>query len=315
MSYDEIDPNWKPEWLIEGLVEAHQFNVFSGSEKSHKSMLRKYLVCCMITGQKPFGLLNVTSSPPEVLSMIAEDAPGAERRVYDIILKEMGYKDLPPIHMVDPDDFDLSNDRDVTDLTELVMDLRIDLVCLDPLIEFHSRNENLPDQKEGMKPVIKGLRRVMKATGATTMVIHHNRKPFQVPGKAQTGNEHRDPGADMRGSSIVPAAAHCLTGVYRHGRSFSHTLWRKTKNADDSEPYKVLVDPTTWLWELDEPITEAKVYNKLMKNPGTTYKGLARLMAKRTEDVRGLLAGLEKKGLAYWEPGQKGRHEWSGLAK
>jgi len=91
LHWADIDPNWEPSWVVDRLLPDYGWTLCSGKPKVYKSFFRRYLTACLLTGETVFGEYAVKKPLTRVLSVLAEDHPGAEKRYTSEVLRSLGY--------------------------------------------------------------------------------------------------------------------------------------------------------------------------------------------------------------------------------
>ncbi len=274
--YSEIDPTEEAKWVIEGLIQKGGVNFITGEPKTHKSFLRKFLVASALSGTRVFEQFEVQEPPQKVLALIIEDRIAWERRTMDCMFDSLGYLLDPPIGVCKPFGFKLNNASHVKQLIALVKREGYDFITIDPLIEFHSADENNASE---MSAVTVALHQI--AQFATLLVVHHSAKSQNKPGMAQGSVER-----SLRGSGVISGAASLTIELTRIGLSSAHKLRKSGKETESMDEIKLRLDiGDTWCWELEGTLTAEGVRSYILGHPGLTTSDLARRLGKRKEII------------------------------
>ena len=274
--YNEIDPTEEAKWVIEGLIQKGGVNFITGEPKTHKSFLRKFLVASALSGHTVFDQFEVREAPQKVLALIIEDRIAWERRTMDCMFDSLNYLLDPPIGVCKPFGFKLNNSSHVKQLIALVKREGYDFITIDPLIEFHSADENNASE---MSAVTVALHQI--AQFATVLVVHHSAKSQNKPGFAQGSVER-----SLRGSGVISGAASLTIELTRIGLSSAHKLRKSGKETESMDEIRLRLDiGDTWCWELEGILTAERVRSYILGHPGLTTSDLARRLGKRKEDV------------------------------
>ncbi|KKL72192.1 hypothetical protein LCGC14_2087380 [marine sediment metagenome] len=274
--YTEIDPTEEAKWVIEGLIQKGGVNFITGEPKTHKSFLRKFLVASALSGKTVFDQFDVREPPQRVLTLIIEDRIAWERRTMDCMFDSLGYLLDPPIGVCKPFGFKLNNSTHIKQLIALVKREGYDFVTIDPLIEFHSADENNASEMSAVTVALHQL-----AQFATLLVVHHSAKSQNRPGMAQGSVER-----SLRGSGVISGASSLTMELTRIGLSAAHKLRKSGKETESLDDIKLLLDINdTWCWELEGALTPERVRSYILGHPGLTTGDLARRLGKRKELV------------------------------
>lgn len=299
--YADIDPTEEAEWVIEGLIQKGGVNFITGEPKTHKSFLRKFLVASALSGVTVFEQFPVREVPQKVLTLIIEDRKAWERRTMDAMFESLGYVLDPPIGVCKPFGFKLNNTSHVRELIALVKREGYDFVTIDPLIEFHSSDENNASE---MSAVTVALHQIAQL--ATLLVVHHSAKSANKPGMAQGSVER-----SLRGSGVISGAASLTMELTRIGLSSAHKFRKSGKETESMDEIKLRLDiGDSWCWELESTLTPERVRSYILGHPGLTTNDLARRLGKRKEIVVDLVEELLDCEEIKKEEGPRGRQEY-----
>ena len=191
--FDRVFP--KTNWLIQGLVKSDGVGVSAGEPKTTKTW--NVLECAMAiaTGTSAFGEFNTVQKGP-VCIFLAEDSEKATRnrlRALAKFRKMDARKATNNIYFTCRKFVDITDDRQVALMIASVRHVGAKLLCLDPLRDLHTGDEN---DNTAMSEVIQNLRRIRELTGAAVMFVHH-------ASKLSGDSAKRSPGQRMRGASAI----------------------------------------------------------------------------------------------------------------
>lgn len=277
---------WQPEWLLEGLIQKNAINFIIGAPKSHKTQLRRYLIACSQTNASAWNEHPANAKPPKTLCLIIEDNPRTELDRMETIARANGHEG--PLDGVEflytkAKKFNLLQHKHLQHLAEYVHGEGIELITIDPLINFHTADENLAD---GMSAVMDGLH--LLSTLATVVVVHHTSKPGEM-------NMGRTIGERARGSSAIAGASNSTILIERTNRTgYAHKLSFEMKSAPTPDPVVLLLDWDSGLWTAEEQLSEELVLNYVFRKPGLSKTQLIAEIPGRDSEIRKLLEKIIK---------------------
>lgn len=275
-------------------------NLINGSPKAHKSVLRRYLMSCSISGSPAFGSFEVGERIKRPLVLIGEDHPGAERSYTTQALKTLGYDMLPDMTLVESPAFWLDNKEMMRSLNSFVSEEGIDMVIVDSLRSFHMQGEN---DSLDINKVFGPLTELKRKT--TVVVIHHAGKGGI---KNKDDVDTRTPGELSRGSGAIAGYADTTLALSRIGKSNRHWLKFETKYAEEYEDIELVLDPATWTFGMREGELDAGQVAEFLKiNPGTSKNNMTQKLGYRKDVVLQMVKNMEQNGLIRVEFGGKGK--------
>lgn len=203
----------QPIWLLDGLIEMGDQWMLAGSPKAGKSMMATQLGIAISTGGK---FMNwQCSRPARVLYMDFE----LKDRVFwqRVMTMFNGNEAMLRKNFFRCGDFKTIDVLDVVErqrITELIAELKPDLIIWDVLARMHSAEEN---DNGMMKAVMLSIR--MMSGSAAHIVVHHARKP-------PSGAEGVNLGAlGMRGASSIHGEADGVMSLaVREGQGARYSL-------------------------------------------------------------------------------------------
>jgi len=193
----------KPPYIIdENLLHEKGLMFIGGPPKAYKSFLLNSLCYHLTTGTNLFGAFRshanhtqaafLVNSPKRVLLFEQEigefSLKDRLKPLADSLADEQQALFLDSLY-VHSCDRSLRLDQEPKEIEAVIAKVKPDIVCLDPLIEFHHREENSASE---MQQVMRGLDYLRDKYGVAIIVTHHCGKPGDRLGADQ-----------LRGSSAI----------------------------------------------------------------------------------------------------------------
>ncbi len=254
--------NYFPKWIIENVWQGDGVNFLFGTPKlARKTSLRRYLVACAMTGEPAFGLFPVKRKLENPLLMILEDHPGSEKYAIRKVLRTLGYDREPELSFLQPPWYHIDNHGHLQALIDLVEKEGHDFVTIDPLVNFHGKEEN---DNSAMGQVTSALHYLRNFAGVA--VIHHDTKPNE-----QGGFSSRTTGQRLRGGGVLGGASNVTIESRPRGKHRVRLAFEIKTPADDTpEPLEIAWNKENGLWEAQAPFSEDTVLAMIARNPGIT---------------------------------------------
>lgn len=193
---ESLGDSWAPDWIVDALWQAHGLNLLYGAPRTRKSTLRGYMAVCALARAPVFGRLKIGVQPQRVLIFGGEEVVEAEAarlwKVCDAL--KVDRKELHGRLVLFGPDSGLRLDvpAHLKELGRICRAERFDLVCIDPMINFHGANENDAGQVAAI------MNRLIELCASTTVVlVHHTSKPIL------NGEDPRTVSHKARGSSVI----------------------------------------------------------------------------------------------------------------
>ena len=193
----------KPEWLIEKLILKGGVTIMAGDYGNYKSWLAMDMGLKVSNGQTFLGELSTKKS--KVVYVDEENR--------DFILKERSRllinedKEIGDFYFSIGNDVTLDEPIGLNKLKYIIEKYKPDLVILDSLVRLMVGLEN---DVRGVKEIFKNLKKYTKQ-GISFLILHHVRKPYNLPKTQQTYFDR----ADIRGSSDLGAGVDVVLIVNR----------------------------------------------------------------------------------------------------
>ncbi len=193
-----------------GLLNQGSLMIIGGPPKSYKSFMTNTIATCLLTGNNLFGAVRKMSGgrhkPEEVF-------PVSEPQRVLLLEQEVGEEDLqqrflPVLPTLSPAELKLFTENlyvhscdynmllDTTDgrkyISGIIRDCKPNVLILDPLIEFHTSNEN---DTQAMARIMHNITVLRQDHKLSVIINHHTSKPSQE-------SPRRGPDL-LRGSSVL----------------------------------------------------------------------------------------------------------------
>lgn len=200
----EIEP---PEFVVENLVPVGIVFI-AGPPKAFKSAveLAAVLTACGVINTVLPPELSICKAPGRVLMLSGEAKPGVLRHT----AKEGFGVDIPAdmrfLAMHDPWKWRLDQPEDVRELLAWAEELDTTLLCIDPLRNFHSLDEN---DSGGMIRMLQPLQQWAIKNKRAVLIVHHSKKL----GETRDGAKKMADANDMRGTSALFGLADAVLTV------------------------------------------------------------------------------------------------------
>lgn len=196
-----------PKWVLPGLLPPGLVLLF-GDPKTYKSTLVLHMIAAVtelipVAGNKR----HVAAQKGTALLWAAEQSAGSLRHIYEMRVLKRKVPDLKEGKrsfnfsiVKNPWEWKLDEPKGEQDICALLKDLQPAVAVLDPLIHFHSLDENDPHLVEPLVPI----REAALKYGGSVVVVHHARKAS--PG-SQGGKGGAPDWSRVRGTSALWAMA------------------------------------------------------------------------------------------------------------
>lgn len=208
-------------WTVQGVIPEQSLYGIIAEPKSSKTWAEIVFAIAVANGVPAFGEFLV-SDPGDAALFLAEDSEQSIRTRLAATARGMGLDPIEAtkrIHVQCRGTLDLSRDRDVCEVIAGVraLERKVKIVCLDPLRDVHTAEENSSSE---MAPVMANLRALRSILGCSIVFVHHAAKS----GGDKSG---RRPGQMARGSSVIHASVD--GGFYMSlGKGASECTWPNT---------------------------------------------------------------------------------------
>ena len=236
-------PQWKLDWLIEGLVERNAFNILGGMQKVGKSLFRSHLMVAAVTGIPALGQFRVKPVKKALLLAGEERREVEEARLYRAA-KGLGVEaESLPIHIMSQKGFYFNDEASFQQFMLMVVQDEYELVVIDPLIRWHQCNENISGE---LSPILNRLR--MLHLFSTLILVHHLGKPTEIDADRPLGHL-------LRGTSDLAAIYDNLMVLKntKGGNKMSRQLLMDCRYDAQPDPRKIdlnIISEEAYTWDL-----------------------------------------------------------------
>jgi len=226
-----------------GLLPKASILVIGGQSKIGKSCLALHLAICLGAG-KPFLLQFPIPDPVRVLFMQAEIS---ERSLQDRVRKmfDTGLEPMPGnLIFCNEKGVKLDNRRHLDQVSFLIDHYRPEILMIDPLYKYHSRNE---DKSSDMRSLFDNIDSLITKHGISVIICHHTVKP--------TEGSTREGAMSLRGSGTIFDYGDSYITLSRLSGKKSRLYMRaifELRNEQDPDPLHLYRNPDTLLYEIIE---------------------------------------------------------------
>ncbi len=241
-------------WIIEGLIPVQSIVIFSGYPGNFKTWLTLEMLRCIASGKLLFDKFPTHQGSVLLVNEENNDRLIGERgRILQII------QNLP-IKLSILNQLKIENPKDYNLIKSWVEKHKIKLVCFDSFKRIHDRDEN--DSR--ISVVFQVLRKLIKETGTTVLLIHHHRKELGY-GKGNVSHS-------LRGSSDIFAAVNSHIAVEKVNPTKLRITQSKLWEAEEQKPFEIEIvkdDGTLsfeYLGEVDEDQSRKVDFQKAIQH-------------------------------------------------
>lgn len=230
-----LETDEKVEWVAPGIIAKNSIVFVCGLPESNKTWLTMDLAVEASLGGNWLGLFPVGRT--KTLFIDQERFRGETKRRFKSILKDKGLDNLDGLYIKCGSSIKIDLDRSYDGFVRLLEKIRPELVIIDSLATFHSKEENSRSEIQSVMERVKQLREQFKCT--FLFICHSNKFAFQA---AQEGKE---PGmAEMAGSIALPAAAETVLTVQKAKGGGSTVFHTKSTLGPKMGTFGVMVEDT-----------------------------------------------------------------------
>jgi len=245
--YDIVNDNTEPPAPIigDGILLDNTILTIIGQAKAKKSFLALNFAVAIARGEGFAGFS--VDSPQKVLVLSAEGGYYPTRDRIKQVTKFEIDKVLKNIYTKKYVSFSVDDDDDYKEIMAMIKEAQPKVVIIDPLIKFHSQDEN---SSAGMNIVFKRFRELIETFSLSIIVVHHTGKNRSLGG---------------RGSSFMTGEYDSCITITKPRSGNTHGLCFDMRHVETPEPRKILFSTdTTWFEEDDgghDPVVEYIVEN------------------------------------------------------
>ncbi len=287
-------------YYVEKILPERGLAMLAGPFKTGKSFLVLQLAINLARGE-PF--LDFETAKSRVLLLSGEGGKELmKNRLVSMAGDGHGLENV--FFHIPTKSLDLSLDANLLTLAESCKDKQVDVVIVDPLIKFNTRDENSTKEMAGF---VSGLHELRHSAGVAVWMAHHTRKPGKESGRA--GNE-------ARGSSVLAGEVDSLLMLNKRATG-DYTLHFTLRWAEEPKPIRLEMNPETLLLEHkgelegNRKVTEERLFDLLTQEGPCDVYHLADITKTADKTVRGYLTAMMNQGLvdSYKEPGAR-KKQW-----
>lgn len=241
-----------PHIIARGILPQQSIMIIGGQPKAGKSILALNTAWCISTGH-PW-LHDFETTQKRVLVLQAENSYHNQKKRLKMLYKatESEY----PVPIPDKGDFVVSEPFNVKinepsgymKLINIVKMEKPQVLIIDPLVHFHSCDEN---DNAAMGDVMEKIRTLTKKENVSVIIVHHTRKP---------GNRQQDSGTSLRGASSLYGAVDTsiLIGKEKDtSGKVEHYLDFDVRNGEQQDRIYVEMDLSTlWFEKCDKTMKQ-----------------------------------------------------------
>ena len=291
------------QYHVQGILPKKGLAMLAGPFKGGKSFFILQLALCLARGE-PFLDFETTGSRVLILS-----GEGGRELLKDRLTNMAGDgRGLENILFYIPEkNMDLSKEGVRESLAKTCQDNQVDVVIVDPLIKFNTKDEN--STKE-MADFVNGLHDLRHSASVAVLVAHHTRKP---------GKDGGSNGYEARGSSVLAGEVDSLLMLNkRDGGDF--TLSFTLRWAEEPNPIRLEMNKETLHFESqgdlekgNTKITPAFLCQVLEAHGPCTMENMMTLTGTSESTVRRHLKKLQQQGLveSFQEGGQEKQWQYT----
>ena len=277
-----------PEFVVDQLIPVGVTFV-AGPPKSYKSAVELAAVmtaCGIINSVMPADLSVCSGMPGRVLMLSSEATAGVIRHT----AKEGFGVDIPNdmrlLAMSDPWRWRLDQAHDVRELLAWAEELDAAMICIDPLRNFHSIDEN---DSGGMIQMLQPLQQWAMKHKRAVVIVHHSKKL----GEDKDGGKKMARADDMRGTSALFGLADAVLTVTPKNKTGLINVDAILKRG---EAWERTIQLGIWGQTANESIdSETKMVFELLKT-GLPSTGIAQAMKLTGNRLTECLSKLKRLG-------------------
>lgn len=233
------------EIITKGILPEGAGLILTGEGGSGKSLLSLEMALRISKGM-PIWDFEIPEAK-KVLIIQSENPMGQMKRRLDSIAYGLKISDLPNVHVIEPEfRADLNHERDRKKIKDRIEKVQAQVVILDPLVSYHSSNENDNGQ---MRRTLDNLTQISNEMSVSWIVVHHDAKP---------GEYKKDTKYTFRGASSIRDWARTMIGLQvkpnNEGRVLRQLHFNKINFGPEQTPI-LLERNQFWVHEVVEDAT------------------------------------------------------------
>ena len=222
--------------IVKGLVYKSEFHLFSATAKTGKTLAALHLAISCARGEK---FLDHFETVKGTKSLVIQTEIG-NSQLRERIIKICGdeFEDIKDLVFFVNKRIKVDHKDGLLMLEKLIVDLKPNLLILDPFYTLHNKNE---DSSSEIAPILSDLRELVLRHNIALVLVHHQGKRNEFSG--QTGHRHR-------GSSSfadVPDGSWSMQGLEEKNMS---SLSFEMRNIEAPGPFNCELDSSSLKWSV-----------------------------------------------------------------
>jgi len=289
-----------------GLLPRGGLGLLVGPPKAGKTILALSLALAVSLGRR---FLEWETTPGRVLYLLGEGGPQLLKERLEAMLGETPSPLPDGLTFSWPENgFRLWLDDPAARaaLVRKCKEDRIDLLVVDPLVRFHTKDENSTGD---MAELVGNLATLREESGAAVLLVHHTRKPSLRSDKGSA--------VEARGSSVLHGEVDSALVLSSRRSSGDFTLHFELRWAPEPAPLVLELDPGRLTFKVTGNLDgsrrklSAKRLRELLEESGpASLDDLARAAGCTTRTVHIYLKELQAEGAVAYRTGPHGAKAW-----
>jgi DNA primase catalytic core len=292
------------EMVSNGILSHERTLLLIGAPKTGKSMLALNLAIALASGTDWLGF--EIPEPQNVMYLSAEGGPALLQERLKAMIPEVEIpSDKLSFWWPEKENLHIGAVETEDRLIEAIRSRKVSVVMFDPLIKFHTVDEN--SSKE-MSAVLKSFQRIRLETNVAMVIVHHSRKSGM--------NTKRGSAQEARGSSVLHGEVDAVAVLERKANSDIRTLDFDLRHAAVPDTMVLTLDPDSLTFSTTErkaslkSPTKAKIMRALKEMGEATSPDLEAPTGLQDRTIRRHLEQLKKEGKAASRPGKRSSNIW-----
>jgi replicative DNA helicase len=208
----------------DGLLQPESRMLIGGASKAGKTMFALNLGICLAMG-KPF-LDYFIPKPIKVLMIQAEISKKNLQKRLMTMTAECGMPDN--LYLETAKELKLDREEGLIEMQRLIESLKPEVVIIDPLANFHNKEENSATE---IRVFTNNIDRLLEKYGTAFVITHHHKKPSQF---------EKNGFSQMRGSSVFTDWVDSILTINTHDKDAKTKSLEFTLRNASSPPMHIL---------------------------------------------------------------------------
>lgn len=229
-----LETDEKVEWIADGLIARNSIGFIVGLPETGKTWVMLDLAIEAARGGKWLGCFPVSQN--KVLFIDQERFKGETKRRFKAVLsgKDLSPKDVPNLFIKCGTSIKLDLDQSYAAFHKELLRIKPNLVIVDSLATFHTKEEN---NRKDIQEVLERIKSLRNEFNCTFLFIHHENKL-----SFQSKEDGKEPSlAEMAGNIALPAAAETVLTVRKRQDGSSLVYHTKSTLAKQRSPFEIRV--------------------------------------------------------------------------